>query len=132
MPEWKREIREALAGAKLETDAAREEAVVEELEQDLVERYEELVRNGAAEQDARRMLSEELRDARFLAGLRPRLERRQEPAVSGLGRQERFLAGLSRDVRLGARLLRKNPVVELVSVLSITRGIGESTEFVEL
>ena len=33
MPEWKREIREALAGAKLKADAAREEAVVEELAQ---------------------------------------------------------------------------------------------------
>src|SRR5438105_13861251 len=108
MPEWKREIREALAGAKLETDAAREEAVVEELEQDLVERYEELVRNGSAEQDARRMLSEELRDARLLAGLRPRRERRQEPAAAALGRQERYLAGGRRDVRLGARLKREN------------------------
>ena len=47
MPEWKREIREALAGAKLETDAACEEAVVEELEQDLTERYEELVKDLA-------------------------------------------------------------------------------------
>ena len=132
MPEWKREIREALAGAKLETDAAREEAVVEELEQDLAERYEELVKNGAAEQDARRMLSEELRDARFLAGLRPPLERRQEPAVPGLGRQERFLAGLSRDVRLGARLLRKNPVFALVAILSLTLGIGANTAIFEL
>src|SRR5436305_13440676 len=102
MPVWKREIREALAGAKLETDAAREEAVVEELEQDLAERYEELVRNGAAEQAARRMLSEELRDARFVAGLRPRLERRQEPAVTGLGRHAGSSARLRGDGRLGA------------------------------
>ena len=132
MPEWKREIREALAGAKLETDAAREEAVVEELAQDLVERYEELVRNGATEQDAGRMLSEELRDARFLAGLRARLERRQEPAVPGVGRQERFLAALSRDVRLGARLLRTNPAFALVAILSLTLGIGANTAIFEL
>jgi putative ABC transport system permease protein len=132
MPEWKREIREALAGAKLETNAAREEAVVEELAQDLAERYEELVRNGATEQDAGRMLSEELRDARFLAGLRARLERRQEPAVPGVGRQERFLAGLSRDVRLGARLLRTNLVFALVAILSLTLGIGANTAIFEL
>ena len=41
MPEWEREIREALAGAELKADPAREEAVVEELAQDLSARYEE-------------------------------------------------------------------------------------------
>lgn len=114
MRDWKREIREAIAGAKLETDAAREEAVVEELAEDLAERYEELVRNGAGEEDTERMLWKELRDARFLEGLRPRLAKRQEPATPGVGGQERRLAGVSRDVRLGARLLRANTAFALV------------------
>jgi putative ABC transport system permease protein len=132
MPDWKRELREAIAAARLNADPTREEAVVEELVQDLAERHEELVRNGTKEEDAARMLREELRDTRFLAGLRPRLEGQQQPAAPGVDGQERFLAGLSRDMRLGARLLRANPAFALVAILSLTLGIGANTAIFEL
>src|SRR6266581_4470919 len=56
MRDWKGEIREAIAGANLKADAAREEAVVEELAQDLTERYEDLVREGVEEAEALRRL----------------------------------------------------------------------------
>jgi putative ABC transport system permease protein len=131
MRDWMREIREALASAKLHGDAAREEAVVEELAQDLAERYEELVRNGAGEDDAERMLRDELRDPRLLQGSQPRLTTRREPAAGADG-PERFLPGLSRDVRLGARLLRADPVFALVAILSLTLGIGANTAIFEL
>jgi hypothetical protein len=65
MPDWKREVREALAGAKLKTDAAREEAVVEELAQDLADRYEDLVLEGVEEKEALRQLRGELREPGF-------------------------------------------------------------------
>ena len=132
MPEWRREIREALSGAKLNTDAAREEAVVEELAQDLAERYEDLVREGVEETEALRRLRGELREPGFLAGLRPRLEARREPVMPGVEKQEGLLAGVQRDVRLGVRLLRANPAFALVAILSLALGIGANTAIFEL
>ena len=132
MPEWKREIREALAGAKLKADAAREEAVVEELALDLAERYEDLVREGVEEPEALRRLRGELREPGFLAGLRPRLEARRETVMPSVGTQERLLAGVERDVRLGVRLLRANPAFALVAILSLALGIGANTAIFEL
>ena len=132
MPEWKREIREALAGAKLKADAAREEAVVEELAQDLAERYEDLLREGMEEIEALRRLRGELREPGFLAGLRPRLEARSQTLTPGVERREWLLAGVQRDVRLGARLLRANPAFAVVAILSLTLGIGANTAIFEL
>lgn len=132
MPEWKREVREALAGAKLKADAAREEAVVEELAQDLAERYEDLVRGGVEEAEALRRLRGELREPGFLAGLRPRLEARREAVMPGVEKQERLFTGVQRDVRLGVRLLRANPAFALVAILSLALGIGANTAIFEL
>lgn len=132
MPEWKREVREALAGAKLEADAAREEAVVEELAQDLAERYEDLVREGVQEAEALRRLRGELREPGFLAGLRPRLEARREAMMPGVQERERLFTGVQRDVRLGVRLLRANPAFALVAILSLALGIGANTAIFEL
>ena len=132
MPEWRREIREALAGAKLKADAAREEAVVEELAQDLAERYEDLVREGVEEAEALGRLRAELREPGFLAGLRPRLVARREAAMPGGDKQEQLLAGVQRDVRLGVRLLRANPAFALVAILSLALGIGANTAIFEL
>ena len=132
MPEWKREIREALECAKLKTDAARKEGVVEELAQDLAERYEDLGREGVEETEALRRLRAELREPGFLAGLRPRLEARREAAMPGVEKQELLLAGVQRDVRLGVRLLRANPAYALVAILSLALGIGANTAIFEL
>jgi len=132
MPEWKREIREALAGAKFKADAGREEAVVDELAQDLAERYEDLVREGVEEAEALRRLRGELREPGFLVGLRPRLEARRESVMPGVEKQEGLLAGVQRDVRLGVRLLRANPAFALVAILSLALGIGANTAIFEL
>src|SRR5207249_7471309 len=124
MRDWKGEIREAIAGANLKADAAREEAVVEELAQDLTERYEDLVREGVEEAEALRRLRGELREPGFLAGLQPRLEARSQTLTPGVERRERLLQGVQRDVRLGVRLLRANPAFALVAILSLALGIG--------
>lgn len=132
MPEWKREVREALAGAKFEADAAREEAVVEELAQDLAERYEDLVREGVQEAEALRRLRGELREPGFLAGLQPRVEARREAMMPRVQERERLFTGVQRDVRLGVRLLRANPAFALVAILSLALGIGANTAIFEL
>ena len=132
MAEWRREVREAIAGTNLNADATREEAVVEELAQDLAERYEDLVRDGVEEAEALRRLRGELREPGFLAGLRPRLAERSQRLTPGAERRERLLAGVQRDVRLGARLLRANPAFALVAILSLTLGIGANAAIFEL
>src|SRR6266566_5227217 len=132
MRDWKGEIREAIAGANLKADAAREEAVVEELAQDLTERYEDLVGEGVEEAGALRRLRGELREPGFLAGLRPRLEARSQTLTPGVERRERLLQGVQRDVRLGARLLRANPAFALVAILSLALGIGANAAIFEL
>jgi hypothetical protein len=99
MPDWKREVRAALAGAKVKADAAREEAVVEELAQDLADRYEDLRLEGAEEEAALRRLRGDLRVPGFLVGLRPRLEgrhgrdRREQARTALNGSASRFAAG---------------------------------------
>ena len=132
MRDWKGEIREAIAGANLKADAAREEAVVEELAQDLTERYEDLVREGVEEAEALRRLRGELREPGFLAGLQPRLEARSQTLTPGVERRERLLQGVQRDVRLGVRLLRANPAFALVAILSLALGIGANAAIFEL
>src|SRR2546429_9038389 len=124
MRDWNGEIREAILGANLKADAAREEAVVEELAQDLTERYEDLVREGVEEAEALRRLRGELREPGFLAGLQPRLEARSQTLTPGVERRGRVLQGGERDVRLGGGLVRGNSAVSLGGVLLLGPGIG--------
>ena len=44
-----------------------------------------------------------------------------------LGRLLLFLDGIAKDLRYGARMLARNPVFTLVSVLSLAIGIGANT-----
>jgi len=135
MPDWKREVREALGSAKVKAEAAREEAVVEELAQDLADRYRDLVLEGAEEEAALRRLRGDLRVPGFLMGLRPRLEGRCErgdTVAAGVNERERLLTGVQHDLRLGVRLLRFNLGFALVAILSLTLGIGANTAIFEL
>ena len=52
MPDWKREVRDRLRGLRL--DPAREAEIVEELTQHLDDLYEESLRGGASDEEARR------------------------------------------------------------------------------
>jgi putative ABC transport system permease protein len=132
MPDWKREIRDALAAGKCKADAAREEALIEELAQDLADRYEDSLVRGVEKAEALQRLRGELRKPEFLAGLRPRLESRRDAVIPGVDKQERFLAGVQRDLRLGVRLLKANPMFALVAILSLALGIGANTAIFEL
>jgi len=72
MPEisWTSEIRARLSSLAL--DAGREAEIVEELSQHLQEEYDELRRDGAAHEDARRLAMQELLGPEALAArMRP-------------------------------------------------------------
>jgi len=107
MPDWKAIVRERLAGLGLR--GAREAEIVEELAQDLEERYGELRAQGLPETDARRRAEEVLGHSELLTAP-------LEPAAP--------LCGFRHDVRLALRNMRARPLFTLLATGMLALSIG--------
>ena len=127
MPKWNDETRKRLTAANL--SAARENEIVEELAQHLDDVYDQALRNGSTEDEARRIAQSELNQSELLAQQLRRSHRpvQLEPVVAGGPARANILKDIIQDVRYGARILFKNRSFTVVAVLALALGIGANS-----
>ncbi|HJQ25493.1 MAG TPA: ABC transporter permease [Blastocatellia bacterium] len=131
MPDWRDEIKQRLAGLRLEP--TREAEIIEELSQHLDDRYGELCSGGATADDARRAALNELSSSEILRQELRRVEQTmtREPVVLGAARRN-VMENLFQDLRYGLRTLRNRPGFSAAVILVLALGIGATTAIFQL
>ena len=118
MPNWKSALTTLLASLHL--SPPREAEIIEELSQHLEDRHQELLSQGYSANQAAKLALEEINEHDLLTKLKT-VERQEASYKSHL------LTDLSRDLRFGFRTLRKQRLFTVISVLTLSLGIGATT-----
>lgn len=126
MPDWGKQIAMRLRSVNLNSE--REVEIIEELSQHLDDRYNELLSEGATDDEARdavlREINPDVFQKEMMPGGKPNGSR--VPAENGNGRQGLF-SNLREDVRYAMRQFRRNPGFAAVAIITLGLGIGAST-----
>ncbi len=125
--DWRSLVRDELKA--LTGDAAHDAEIVEELADDLAQRFDERRVIGASERDVRAYVRAELGDAEQLAARLRRLHpaRSRPPAPPPRTPPGGLLSGLGQDLRYAARVLWRSPGFALPAILTLAIGLGAST-----
>ena len=132
MPDFRSEIRQSIAELNLPPE--REAEIVEELSQDLEERFEKALREGASEEEAKQLALVELVQPDSLSAQlkRVKMPLRQPPLTIGANKTRHRFAGFWDDIRFGLRMLRKQLGFAVVAILTLGIGIGASAAMLSL
>ncbi|HZU25526.1 MAG TPA: ABC transporter permease [Bryobacteraceae bacterium] len=127
MPDWKEEVLRRLAPLKLAP--ARELELAEELAAHLGDRYDELRSAGIAENEAREEVLRELHNADIVTAesFQRAGEPRRTATEPGAPKTANPLLDLMRDLRYGARAVRRSPAITAFIVATVAVGIGANT-----
>ncbi|MGH9163691.1 MAG: ADOP family duplicated permease [Vicinamibacteraceae bacterium] len=124
--DWEGYVRPRLSSLHL--SPTRENEIVDELSQHLDDRWRELMAGGASPEQAIELALADFGEGNLLARYLTPLRQAHAPAPIVPGTPTRFLpADLWRDVRYGARTLRKQPGFALAVILTLALAIGATT-----